>query len=118
MDSNVLFTKALGLGPGLKVVTSEIDVVGRELRLRLDFERGARFPCAKCGQFCPVHDTVERKWRHLEFWQHSTELSARIDCQFACNLRETQAAFTVVEADFAVSLVVIMAAKSSVGGSR
>jgi transposase len=78
MDSNILFTKALGLGPGWKVVASKMDVAGRELRLRLDFERGAHFPCAKCGRSCPVHDTVERKWRHLDFWQHRTELSARV----------------------------------------
>jgi len=78
MDSNVLFTKALGLGSNWKVVESEMDVAGRELRLRLDFERGAHFPCAKCGRSCPVHDTVERKWRHLDFWQHRTELSARV----------------------------------------
>lgn len=25
-----------------------------------------------------MHDTVERKWRHLDFWQHRTELSARV----------------------------------------
>jgi len=78
MDSNVLFTKALGLGPGWKVVASEMDVAGRELRLRLDFERGAHFACAECGRSCSVHDTVERRWRHLNFWQHRTELIARV----------------------------------------
>jgi transposase len=84
MDANILFGQALGLGSGWKVLKSEMDVEGRQLRLWLDFERGAQFACPECGQWCPVHDTVEKKWRHLDFWQHRTELIARvprIDCQ-------------------------------------
>ena len=78
MDANVLFSKALGLGSGWKVVKSEMDVGGRELKLWLDFEPGSQFACPQCGEFCPVHDTVEKKWRHLDFWQHRTELNARV----------------------------------------
>ena len=39
MDANVLFGKALGLGDGWKVVKSEMDVEGRQLKLWLDFEK-------------------------------------------------------------------------------
>ena len=78
MDANVLFSKALGLGSGWKVVKSEMDVGGRELKLWLDFEPGSQFACPQCGEFCAVHDTVEKKWRHLDFWQHRTELNARV----------------------------------------
>ena len=84
MDANILFSKALGLGSGWKVVKSEMDVAGRELKLWLDFEPGSQFACPQCGEFCPVHDTVEKKWRHLDFWQHRTELNARVprtNCQ-------------------------------------
>ena len=77
MDANILFSKALGLGNAWKVVKSEMDVEQRQLRLWLDFERGAQCACPECGAWCPVHDTVERKWRHLDFWQHQTELIAR-----------------------------------------
>ena len=77
MDANVLFSKALGLGSGWKVVKSEMDVEGRELKLWLDFEPGSLLACPQCGEFCPVHDTVDEKWRHLDFWQHRTELNAR-----------------------------------------
>ncbi|HEY5813202.1 MAG TPA: hypothetical protein VIT23_11195, partial [Terrimicrobiaceae bacterium] len=45
MDANVLFSKALGLGSGWKVVKSEMDVAGRELKLWLDFEPGSQFAC-------------------------------------------------------------------------
>lgn len=78
MDANVLFGKALGLGEGWKVVESEMDVEGRQLKLRLDFAKGLQFACPECGEYCPVHDTVEKRWRHLDFWQHRTELVARV----------------------------------------
>ena len=78
MDANVLFGKALGLGSGWKVIKSEMDVAGQELKIWLDFESGSQFACPRCGKFCPVHDTVDKKWRHLDFWQHRTELIARV----------------------------------------
>lgn len=51
--------------------------------LELDFPRGSRFPCPRCGTACPVHDTLEKQWRHLDFFQHVTFLKARVprtDC--------------------------------------
>jgi transposase len=78
MDANILFGQALGLGSGWKVVKSEMNVAGRELKIWLDFESGSQFACPRCGAFCPIHDTVEKKWRHLDFWQHRTELIARV----------------------------------------
>ena len=78
MDANRLFERALGLGNGWKVIKSQMDVEQRRLELWLDFEVGAQFACPQCQQWCPVHDTVEKKWRHLDFWQHRTELQARV----------------------------------------
>ncbi|MFV0338266.1 MAG: ISL3 family transposase, partial [Chthoniobacterales bacterium] len=74
MDANKLFGMALGLGSGWKVVKSEMDVEERELKVCLDFSQGAQFACSECGEFCSVHDTVEKRWRHMDFWQHRTEL--------------------------------------------
>jgi len=78
VDANILFTQALGLGNAWKVLRSEMNVQERRLQLWLDFEAGLQFACPQCEQWCPVHDTVERKWRHLDFWQHRTELIARV----------------------------------------
>lgn len=78
MDANKLFGMALGLDNGWKVVKSEMDVGCRELKIWLDFTTGLRFPCPQCGRFCTVHDTVEKRWRHMDFWQHRTELIARV----------------------------------------
>lgn len=77
MDANKLFGMALGLGNGWKVVKSEMNLEGRELKIWLDFEPGLQFACPACGAFCPVHDTVEKMWRHMDFWQHETTLIAR-----------------------------------------
>ncbi len=46
-----------------------------------DFERGARFGCpAKdCGHdACEVHDTTDKTWRHLDFFQHKAFWHARL----------------------------------------
>jgi transposase len=77
MNANTLFGMALGLGNGWKVVNSEMNVAGSQLKLWLDFEAGFQFACPNCEEYCPVHDTVEKKWRHLNFWQHETILIAR-----------------------------------------
>jgi transposase len=77
MDELGLFTAALGLSGSWRVMRSEFDVEAAQLDLYLDFDRGARFGCpAKgCAQgCCPVHDTVEKTWRHLDFFQHKAYL--------------------------------------------
>jgi len=78
MDTNKLFEMALGMGSGWKVVKSEMDVGTRQLRIWLDFGEGSQFECPECGEYCGAHDTVEKCWRHLDFWQHQTKLIARV----------------------------------------
>jgi transposase len=76
-----LFTAVLGLSRPWRVVRTEFDVEGTQLELYLDFERGARFACpAKdCAQGgCPLHDTTDKTWRHLDFFQHKAFLHARL----------------------------------------
>nr|WP_246186617.1 helix-turn-helix domain-containing protein [Methylacidimicrobium tartarophylax] len=48
------------------------------LMIWLDFREGHRFPCPECGHPSPAHDTVEKRWRHKNFWQYKTELIARV----------------------------------------
>lgn len=81
MDELGLFTAALGLSGPWRVVRSEFDPEGAQLDLYLDFERGARFACQArdCAQDrCPVHDSAEHTWRHLDFFQHKAFLHARL----------------------------------------
>lgn len=80
MDQNELFGAALGLQWPWKVVKSQLKDKGQAKVLELDigFEKGARFPCPCCGEPCEVHDTLPRRWRHLQFWQHETHIHARV----------------------------------------
>jgi transposase len=74
-----LFEKALGLVAPWKVTRSQFDPEAKRLDLFLDFERGARFLCPDCGAAdCPVHDTEDKEWRHLNFMQCPLYLHARV----------------------------------------
>ncbi|MBV9727885.1 MAG: ISL3 family transposase [Pseudonocardiales bacterium] len=80
MDELGLLTAALGLSRPWRVVRTEFDPEVTQLDLSLEFERGARFACpAKDCAYgdCLVHDTVDKTWRHRDFFQHKAFLPAR-----------------------------------------
>ena len=80
MDKLGLFTAALGLTGPWRVARTEFDAQQTRLDLYLEFDRGARFPCPAGGcahDACPVHDTAEKTWRHLDFFGHKALLHAR-----------------------------------------
>jgi transposase len=72
-----LFEMALDLRSPWKVVQCKFDP-GKGLEVWLDFEWGAKFSDPETGVSCPVHDTIEKSWRHMNFWQHETHLHARV----------------------------------------
>jgi len=77
--TSALFQLALGLTPPWRVEKIEFDPDRRRLDLNLGFERGARFACPECATAgCPVHDTIDKEWRHLNFFQHEAYLHARV----------------------------------------
>jgi transposase len=76
--STELFSMALGLAKPWSVVRVEFSEQDQQLDLWLDFPAGSTFVCPECDQSgCKVHDTSERTWRHLDFFQHKTLLHAR-----------------------------------------
>ena len=80
MRDTDLFQAALGLAHPWFVKTINFDLAAKRLDIFLDFERGARFGCPvpDCDAAdCPVHDTSEKEWRHLDFFQHEAYLHAR-----------------------------------------
>jgi len=93
VDSKDLFALALGLSKPWYVARNELDTVKRQLEIGIDFERGGTFPCPECGRGgCKAYDTEERRWRHLNFFQFETVLSARVprvDCG-KCGKRPVQ----------------------------
>ena len=85
MDANELFKTALGLQPPWKVESLDFDAGEQRLDIRVDFQKGASFPCPICGKASKAHDTEERTWRHLNFFQHAAYLTARVP---RCNCDE------------------------------
>jgi len=81
---NQLFTTALGLQPPWEVVEIRFEPEGGRIDFQVGFAKGARFACPACeapGQ--PVHDTRDRTWRHLSFFQFAAYIHAkvpRVDC--------------------------------------
>jgi transposase len=77
-QGNQLFTLALGLVPPWMVDEVQFTAEEKRLDLHVNFPRVSRFPCPVCGQDCPVYDTQEKVWRHLDFFQHAAYLHARV----------------------------------------
>jgi len=80
MDELSLFTLALGVSKPWKVVDLKFSKEEGRLDLRLDFAKDAKFPCPSCPETkeADVHDTKDRMWRHLNFFQYETYLHARV----------------------------------------
>jgi transposase len=74
-----LFQAALGLPEPWRVVGAEFSADRKRLDLYLDFPKGARFACPEGDAAgCAVHDTSDKTWRHLDFFQHRAYLHARV----------------------------------------
>lgn len=80
MDTNDLFAAALPLSSPWTVTNSRFEGTPKRLVLTVGLESGLHhFDCPECAKSgCSVHDRRERKWRHLNFWQYETELTARV----------------------------------------
>lgn len=70
MQPSELFALGLGLTPPWKIV--DLEFIEGEVHIKVDFERGAKFDGLE------VHDTSERKWRHLNFFKYPCYVHARV----------------------------------------
>ncbi len=62
---------------GLEVIAAlDLDLQKRAEQTLRDSVK--RLPCPVCGLASKVHDTEEKSWRHLDFFQHSAYLTARV----------------------------------------
>ena len=77
----MLFSIGISLSSPWKVVKSEFLIPQgsnvRELHIWIDFERGTKFMSSK-GTVLSPHDTVDKEWRHLNFFEHPCYLHARV----------------------------------------
>ena len=78
MQPEQLFGMALGITPPWEVKEISFSPESKRLDISIDFQKGAQFPCPVCGKLSPVHDTTEKEWRHLNFFQYEAYLKARV----------------------------------------
>ncbi|NQT58449.1 MAG: ISL3 family transposase [Bacteroidetes bacterium] len=85
MDNIALFSTALGLQDPWQVAEIEFiensETNRQELHIRIVFTKGAKFTCTEvgCGEReLPVHDTKEKTWRHMNFFQYKCYIHARV----------------------------------------
>jgi len=73
-----LFETALNIESPVFIDRIAFDREAGELHIHMDFKRGGRFDCPTCEEkACPVHDTTEKTWRHLNFFQYKCYIHFR-----------------------------------------
>ena len=123
MRDTDLFQLALGLASPWQVRAANFDAGKKRLDIEIDFAKGGRFPCPDCDHAnCPVHDTTQKTWRHLDFFQHQAFFTARvprIDCP-DCGVRLANvpwarpgSGFTLLFEALAMTLVTAMPVKAA-----
>ena len=78
-----VFSLALGIKDpwyikSLDMVPSTKNPEILEMRVEVDFLEGSRFSYNGSEELYPVHDSRERVWRHLNFFQYRCYIQARV----------------------------------------
>ena len=115
-----LFKQALNLDSPWYIKSLDFNVEGKQLDIYIDFERGSKFPCPECGNpDLNVHDTVERTWRHLNFFEFKTYIHCRVprtECE-SCGVKQLKVPWARKGSGFTLlmdSLILLMAQRMPV----
>ena len=73
-----LFEAALGIASPWYINGVEFDVAKKTLAIAIDFIAGSRFAVPGIEGTHPAHDTVIKRYRHLNFFQHECHLEVRV----------------------------------------
>ncbi len=70
-----IMTMALGLTEPWRVMNggmsaSEKNPERMEVHISVDYREGSKFPCPEYGHTCPVYDSKQKVWKHLNFFQY------------------------------------------------
>jgi transposase len=91
-----VFEVALSITAPWSVTAVEFDESAKVLTVRVDFEPGSRFAVSGHEGAHPVHDTVTKTYRHLNFFQHECHLQVRTP-----RVKLPNGSVRLVEPDFA-----------------
>ncbi|QDF96955.1 ISL3 family transposase [Azoarcus sp. DD4] len=73
-----LFEAALGITDPWRVMGVDFDTAKKVLTISVDFVAGSRFAVPGVAGAYPVHDTVSKRYRHLNFFRHECYLEVRV----------------------------------------
>jgi transposase len=73
-----LFEAALGIASPWYINGVEFDAAKKTLAIAVDFIAGSRFAVPGIEGAHPAHDTVTKRYRHLNFFQHECHLEVRV----------------------------------------
>jgi len=110
-----LFATALGVEE--PIYLESVVFENNELHIHLNFYKGSKFVCPACGaENCDVYDTVNKSWRHLNFFQYQCFLHfplPRIKCDKCGGVHHFKPKWTRPESGFTVlfEAFIVMLAK-------
>ena len=78
MDTTTIFSTALGITEPWYVKGVKFDKKIKRLDIQIDFKKGSAFNINGVDGMHKAYDTVEKSWRHLNFFQHECFLTARV----------------------------------------
>lgn len=73
-----LFEAALDIAPPWYINGVDFDVAKKSLTITIDFVAGSRFAVPGVEGAHPTHDTVTKRYRHLNFFQHACHLEVGV----------------------------------------
>jgi transposase len=91
-----VFEAALGIAAPWSVGAVDFDEATKVLTVQIDFKPGTRFAVSGHEGLHPVHDTVPKTYRHLNFFQHECHLQVRTP-----RVKLPNGSVRLVEPDFA-----------------
>ena len=82
MQQKKLFEQALGIEKPWFIEELNFDLESKKLDIKINFTKGTKFfyksEEENISGFFSSHDTVEKSWRHLNFFQHDCYLTCRV----------------------------------------
>ena len=77
-DSRTLYATLLGLKAPWEITDVEMKQPPGEVHIRVALPEGTLWVCPQCGNAAPIHDHLDRTWRHLDTCQFPTIVHARV----------------------------------------
>jgi len=77
-DQIDLFTNALGLKDPWKVTEVIFNSNESKIDIYISKTKGTKVTCPVCDKECSAHDSIERTWRHLNFFQYKAFIHCKV----------------------------------------